>query len=229
MHHTLQAINNVQVRANGGVEFRDRRLLAGSIHPRLILAMDTAHGIFERAAEAGMAMRFDDRDADETLGFVGRFRDIHGGRMFDMRRVNLHPVLIIEGDDISADRAGDLLHASAFQMRLRRQSHHCRHLPNNQRGWLLRLHKSAQGLDHARIGGDRRGSATDHIRLQQRVGASQWQFPEAADQLDGMLDHSWHIGPMDHGHEAFRPVLEGIAQQRRRWNLRRIGRKGDLP
>jgi hypothetical protein len=70
--------------------------------------MDTPHGVFERAAKAGVAMRFDDRDADETLGLICRFGNVHRRRIVDMRWANLYPILFVEGDDLGANRASYL-------------------------------------------------------------------------------------------------------------------------
>jgi hypothetical protein len=68
--------------------------------------MDASHGVFERAAETGVAMSFDDRDADEALGLLGSFGNIYRRRIVDMRWANLHPILFVEGDDIRAGRVG---------------------------------------------------------------------------------------------------------------------------
>jgi hypothetical protein len=123
LHQALQTIDDVQMWTNGSVQFCHSRLPARSVHPRFILAVDATYRVLQRTTEAGMAMRLDHRDTDETLGLVGGFGDVDGCRMLKMRWADLHPVLFVEGDDIRPDRVGRLQHPSVLQVPARGQGH----------------------------------------------------------------------------------------------------------
>jgi hypothetical protein len=76
--------------------------------------MDASHCVLERTTEAGVPMRFDDGHADKTLRLVCGFGSVHDPSILDVRRVDLHPALLIKGGDIGPDHAGYLQHASSL-------------------------------------------------------------------------------------------------------------------
>jgi len=60
------------------------------------------------------------------------------------------------------------------------------------------------------------------------MGTNQMQFSQAVNQLDSTRHHSWNICPTNHGHQAFRSMLEGVVQQGRQGHLG-LKRKEYLP